>query len=69
MSNTNYQAMSDKELVDCLEKGEMHKNPDLYAEFMRRMEEIGTFYSNTPDEEDRWRIDIGLSAQRESKQS
>ena len=30
MSNTNYQAMSDQELVDYLEKGGMHNNPNFF---------------------------------------
>jgi len=42
MFNIDYHAMSDGELVDRLEKGEMQTNPDFYAEFMRRMEEEGT---------------------------
>lgn len=64
MSNINYHAMSDKELVDRLEKGEMQTNPDFYAEFMRRMEEEGTLYSNTLEDEERWKADIASSAQR-----
>lgn len=64
MSNTDYQAMSDGELVNRLEKGEMLTNPDLYIEFMRRMGEKGTFYSNTPDDEERWKADIASSARR-----
>ncbi|MBV9390094.1 MAG: hypothetical protein JOZ78_27025 [Chroococcidiopsidaceae cyanobacterium CP_BM_ER_R8_30] len=55
MSNTDYQTMSDGELLNRLEKGEMQTNPDLYKEFMRRMEE-GTFYSNTPDDEERAKV-------------
>jgi len=33
MFNIDYHAMSDGELVDRLEKGEMQTNPDFYAEF------------------------------------
>ncbi len=64
MSNTDYHAMSDGELVDRLEKGEMQTNLDFYAEFMRRMEEEGTLYSNTPEDEERWKADIASSAQK-----
>lgn len=66
MSNTDYRAMSDGELVERLEKGEMQTNPDLYAELMRRMEEEGTHYSNTPEDEERWKADIAESARRAS---
>lgn len=65
MSNTDYRAMSDGELVDRLEKGEMQTNPDLYAELMRRMEETGTHYSNTPEDKERWKADVAESARRE----
>lgn len=64
MSNIDYHAMSDGELVDRLEKGEMQNNPDLYAEFMRRIEQEGTLYSNTPEDEARWKADIASSARR-----
>lgn len=64
MSNVDYHAMSDEELVERLEKGEIQTDPDLYAEFMRRMEEKGTFYHNTPEDEQRWKADIASSAQR-----
>lgn len=64
MSNIDYHTMSDRELVDRLEKGEMQTNPELYAEFIRRMEERGTFYSNTLEDEERWKADIASSARR-----
>lgn len=64
MSNIDYHAISDVELVNHLEKGEMQNNPDLYAEFMRRMEEKGTVYRNTPEDEERWKTDIASSARR-----
>ena len=58
MSNINYRPMSDEELVERLEKGEIQTNPDLYAEFMRRMQEKGTIYHNTPEDEEKWKVDI-----------
>ena len=61
MSNINYQAMSDEELVERLEKGELQTNPDLYAEFMQRMQEKGTVYYNTPEDEEKWKVDIACS--------
>lgn len=64
MSNIDYHTMSDRELVDRLEKGEMRTNPELYAEFTRRMEERGTLYSNTLEDEQRWKADIAASARR-----
>lgn len=64
MSNIEYHAMSDRELVDHLEKGEMQTNPDFYAEFIRRMEEEGTLYSNTPEDKEKWKLDIAFSARR-----
>ncbi len=64
MSNIDYHAMSDGELVNHLEKGEMQTNPDFYAEFMRRMEEEGTLYRNTPEDAERWKADIASSARR-----
>jgi len=64
MSNIDYQAMSDGELVDRVEKGEMQTNPELSAEFMRRMETEGTSYSNTPEDKERWKADIASSARR-----
>ena len=42
MSNIDYHTMSDRELVDRLEKGEMQTNPEFLAEFFRRMEQGGT---------------------------
>lgn len=66
MSNTNYQAISDQELVERLERGEMQTNPELYAEFERRMEEQGTSYSNTLEDEEKWKLNIALSAKRGS---
>lgn len=64
MSNIDYHTMSEREIVDCLEKGEMQTNPDLYAEFTRRMEEKGTFYNNTPEDQARWEADVAESARR-----
>lgn len=66
MSNIDYHTMSDRELVDCLEKGEMQTNPEFYAEFTRRMEEEGTLYSNTLEDEERWKADIASSARKET---
>ncbi len=64
MFNTDYQAMSDEELVDRLEKGEMRYSPELSTEFVRRMEEEGTLYQNTPEDRERWKIDIAESARK-----
>jgi hypothetical protein len=64
MSDFNYHAMSDGELVERLEKGEMQTNSDLYAEFIRRMEEKGILYNDTPQDEERWKADIASSIRR-----
>ncbi len=64
MSSVNYHAMSDEELVERLEKGEIQTDPDAYAEFMRRMQEKGTVYHNTPEDEQKWFADIASSARR-----
>lgn len=64
MSNIDYRTMSDKELIDRLEKGEMQSNSDLYAEFIRRTEERGTSYDNTPEDEERWEADMAESVRR-----
>ena len=56
--------ISNKELIDRAEQGEMQTNPDLYAEFMRRMDEQGNSYSNTSENVERWKADIALSAQK-----
>jgi hypothetical protein len=61
MSNIDYHALSDEELVERLEKGEMQTNPDFLAEFMRRMEENGIVYHNTPEDEQKWFADIAFS--------
>jgi hypothetical protein len=57
MSKLNYQLMPDAELTNRLEKGEMLSNPDLYVEFLRRMEEHGTEYRNIPEDTARWKAD------------
>ena len=44
MSNIDYHTMSDRELVDRLEKGEMETNPEFLTEFFRRMDQGGTLY-------------------------
>lgn len=64
MSNIDFHAISNGELVDRLEKGEMQTCPNLHTEFMRRMEELGTLYTNTPKDEARWLADITSEAQR-----
>lgn len=64
MSKHNYQSMTDAELTDRLEKGEMLSNPDLYVEFLRRMEEHGTEYRNLPDDTARWKADTLKSVQK-----
>ena len=64
MSSIDSRLMSDKELVDRLEQGEMQINSDLCAEFMRRMREQGASYKNTTEDEKRWKADIAISAQK-----
>ena len=64
MYNIDYHGMPDRELVSHLERGEMLTNPDFYAEFLRRMESEGTLYSNTPDDEKRWKADIASASQK-----
>lgn len=64
MSSIDYRLLSDKELVDRAERGELLTNTDLYAEYMRRMDEFGTSYSNTPEDVERWKANIALSAQK-----
>lgn len=64
MSNIDYHAMSDEELVEQLEKGVMQTNLNFYAEFIRRMEAKGTLYHNTPEDEARWRADIASSMRK-----
>ncbi|MBD2308165.1 hypothetical protein H6G17_22080 [Chroococcidiopsis sp. FACHB-1243] len=64
MSDFNYRAISDRELVKRLEKGEMQTNSDLYAESIGRMEEKGILYNDTPQDEERWKADIASSVRR-----
>ena len=64
MSNFSYQNISDKELLERLENGEMQHNSGLYTELMRRTEERGTSYKNTPEDIARWKADIALSAKK-----
>lgn len=61
MSNVDYQALSDAELVERLEQGDMQSDPQCYAEFMRRMEAEGTLYQNTPEDRARWSADIAAA--------
>ena len=64
MSNVDYRLISDEDLVDRFEQGEMQINSELCTEFMRRMNELGVKYKNTPEDEERWKADIAFSAQR-----
>ena len=64
MSDVDYHALSDFELVERLEKGEIQTNSNLLAEFMRRMEELGTVYHNTPSDESRWFADTASRVQK-----
>lgn len=64
MSSTDYHSMSNKDLLDLVEQGEMQKNSNLHTEFMRRMDEYGTSYENTPEDIARWKADVAISAQR-----
>lgn len=61
MSDINYRMLSDAELVERLERGDMQSDLECYAEFMRRMEEEGTLYHNTPEDEARWLADIAAA--------
>ena len=61
MSDIDYRALSDAELVERLEQGAMQSDSQCYAEFMRRMEEEGTLYHNTPEDEARWFADIAAA--------
>lgn len=61
MSDIDYQALSDAELVERLEQGDMQFDSQCYAEFMRRMEVEGTLYHNTPEDEARWLSDIAAA--------
>lgn len=64
MSNIDYRAMSDGEIVERLEKGEMQTNPKFYVEFIKRMEEKGILYNNTSEDEARWVADIASWTRR-----
>ena len=64
MSSVNYQTISDKELLEHLENGEMQHNRDLYTELIRRTEERGISYKNTPEDIARWETDIASSAKK-----
>lgn len=61
MSSIDYRALSDAELVKRLEQGDMQSDLECYAEFMRRMEEEGTLYHNTPEDRARWAADIAAA--------
>jgi len=61
---SDYCEISDRELMERLENGEMQTNSNLCVELMRRMEEKGTHYSNTPEDKERWKADIAASARR-----
>jgi len=47
----------------------MQTNSDLEAELMRRMEEEGTHYNNTPEDKERWKVDIAKSVRKGLSQS
>lgn len=64
MSNVDYQALSDAELVERLERGDLQSDSQCYAEFMRRMQEEGTHYQNTPEDRARWLSDIAAAMQK-----
>ena len=64
MSDIDYRALSDAELVERLERGDLQSDSQCYAEFMRRMEEEGTIYHNTPEDEARWLSDIAAAVQK-----
>lgn len=57
MSNFDYQAMSDREMLERLESGECQTNAELAAEVIRRVEHGGTSYKNTPEDKARWKAD------------
>jgi hypothetical protein len=65
MSNsTNNHLMPDAELIAHLEQGAMQSNPELYAEFLKRMEEQGEHYTNSPEEWERFKSDSHQSVQK-----
>lgn len=64
MSSIDYRALSDAELVERLEQGDMQSDWECYAEFMRRMEAEGTLYQNTPEDRARWSADIAAAIQQ-----
>jgi hypothetical protein len=64
MSSINYQSLSDAELVERLEQGDMQSDSQCYAEFIRRMEVEGTLYHNTLEDEAKWSADIAAATQQ-----
>jgi hypothetical protein len=65
MSNPiDYRSISDRDLVEHLEKGDMQSNAALNAEFLRRMTEQGEHYRNTPEDWERFKLDTQKSIQR-----
>lgn len=65
MSSIDYRALSDAELVERLEQGDMQSDLECYAEFMRRMEVEGTLYHNTPEDRARWSADIAAAMHKQ----
>jgi hypothetical protein len=64
MSSIDYQSLSDAELVERLEQGDLQSDFQCYAEFIRRMEVEGTLYHNTPEDEAKWSADIAAAMQQ-----
>jgi uncharacterized protein YehS (DUF1456 family) len=64
MSNPiDYRSISDNDLVEHLEKGDMQSDTALSAEFLRRMTENGKHYRNTPEDWEQFKIDTQKSVQ------
>lgn len=64
MSSIDYRTLSDAELVEGLEQGDMQSDSLCYAEFMQRMEVEGTLDRNTPEDRARWSADIVAAIQQ-----
>ena len=61
----DYYSISDKDLVDHLEKGDMQSDAALSVEFFRRMIEQGKHYRNTPEDWERLKHDAQKSVQQQ----
>jgi hypothetical protein len=57
-SSPDYRSISDRDLVEYLERGDMQSDAALYTEFLRRMREQGKHYRNTPEDWERFKLNI-----------